>query len=351
MKLFLNAASSYEPQIADRFNEELGKSKYRFSANSHDSKVTLQGPNDLIVFTVIRERGMTPFRAKKISLEGDSSSILVVSRFISPRASQILWEKGISYVDTYGNYGIVNEEPFVRLRKTVLTKDPNPPERAIASLRGPRNAAIILALYHGPNYKVRTIAEKSHSNIGNVSRLLRFLVDQGIAEKNTSGEVVSIDQETLLKSWSEVWNPFASDECYSYVAPYGVDRLLKAIEEKGSRDALFNKGHRFALSGVQSVHEYVATYPSDMIKVYAEHVQAFADEFDLVQSNVGARIQVVQPKGDYPFTIGSRIAKYHEMQLPSVAIELACADLLNGSGREPSVAEDVIARLRKIKQW
>lgn len=352
MQLFLDPNIFYEPQIANRFNNALASLDYYFEHGSNRGAITLIGGSKPRSYVLLHEKSITPLRAKEIAEETDSKSYIVVSRFIGQRASDIFWEAGISYVDTYGNYGILCNNPLIRIRNRTLTKDPDPPERSIASLRGPRSAAIILALYRAPeSFKVRTIAERSGANIGNVSRLLQFLTAQGLAEKNSAGEVISIDKETLLKSWSEAWNPFGSDDCYTYLAPYGTDSLLKSMSKIAWSEALLVKGSRFALSGAQSVAEYAATYPSDMLKIYADDPFAFAERFDLVQTNVGARISVVKPKGDYPFTVGGRPAKYNFMKFPAVAVEAACADLLNGPGREPSLAEDVIASLKKGQKW
>lgn len=352
MQLFLDPSTSYEPQIVSKFNDALASPDYHFEYSNGNGAIMLTGGNDTKSYVLLREKSITPLRAKEIAEEAGSKSYIVVSRFIGPRASEVFWEAGISYVDTYGNYGILCDNPLIRVRDRMLTKDPDPPERSIASLRGPRNAAIILALYKIPeSFKVRTIAERSGANIGNVSRLLQFLTEQGLAEKNSAGEVISIDKETLLKSWSEAWNPFGSDDCYTYLAPYGTDSLLKSMSEINRGEALRTEGSRFALSGAQSVAEYAATYPSDMLKIYADDPFAFAQKFDLVQTNVGARISIVKPKGDYPFKVGERRAKYNLMEFPAVAVEAACADLLNGPGREPSLAEDVIASLKRRQQW
>lgn len=374
MQLFLDPSAPYEAQIADKFSNALVSTEYRFEVEKPNGFISLVNvPTDRSLYNanmeegeyiepperfrslryvLLREKAITPLRAKEIVKKAEPGSTIVVSRFIGQRASDIFWEAGISYVDTYGNYGILCDNPLIRIRNRVLTKDPDPPERSIASLRGPRNAAIILALYKAPeSFKVRTIAERSGANIGNVSRLLQFLAEQGLAEKNSAGEVVSIDKETLLRSWSEAWNPFGSDTCYTYVAPYGTDSLLKSMSKISWGDALSIEGDRFALSGAQSVAEYAATYPSDVVKIYADDPFAFAQKFDLVQTNVGARILIAKPKGDYPFKVSARPAKYNTMILPAVAVEAACADLLNGPGREPSLAEDVIAFLKRNNQW
>ena len=89
----------------------------------------------------------------------------MIAPWLSPRTQELLSASNINYVDLTGNIRITVEYPVFYFQTAGATRDPNPPERPVARVRGPKAARLVRLLADvKPPYGVREIAQVANLN-------------------------------------------------------------------------------------------------------------------------------------------------------------------------------------------
>jgi hypothetical protein len=190
--------------------------------------------------------------------------LLVITSYVSPRSRQLFKQRNISYLDATGNAWLSAASLLVD--RAGSDKQPKRDRERLprTSLRGPVTGRVVrLFCDMRPPLKVRTIATETDTHPGNVSRILRFLEQERIVQRSSSGAVSSVDWVVLIERWAAdlqkdrraesflqphglgvvtnhlsnwslpyaITGPFASAQLAPTAAPLAVDIYVTDIEE------------------------------------------------------------------------------------------------------------------------
>ena len=140
---------------------------------------------------------LTPASLRRL---GDPT-VLLVAPWLSPRARELIEQRGLGYLDLTGNVLVRAQQPTVYLRLHGLDADPRPAQAGTLKLGGPRiNGLVRLLVDATPPYRARALAATAQLSESYVSRALRGLAEQGLVERR--GSVVDVDWAELLRQRS-----------------------------------------------------------------------------------------------------------------------------------------------------
>lgn len=261
---------------------------------------------------------------------------LVAAPYLSGRTRQRLRENDLNYLDLTGNSFVSIDEPAVCIRTQGANKDPNKASRPARSLRGVKAAQVVRALVDSRSpIGVRQIAKIARTDPGNVSRLLGMLEREDLVRRSPGGGVQEVLWDELLRAWTRDYSLTKSNRVYTYLDPRGLDNFMARLrglpQEMG-----------YALTGSLAAARWAPVAPARLGVAFVRDAAAVAAALDLVPTETGANVLLVEPKGDFVFerTVADGGLTY-------VAPSQAVADLLTGPGRNPSEAEELIDWMRR----
>src|SRR5690606_27394752 len=121
-------------------------------------------------------------------------AFLLVARYLAPATRERITEAGAGYVDATGNVYFANDRPALLLRDRGADQDPwRGPGRPRGSLKGPPAARVVRALIDfAPPYTVPEIAERSGASTGATYRVIKFLEEQELLERESQGPITEV---------------------------------------------------------------------------------------------------------------------------------------------------------------
>ena len=261
---------------------------------------------------------------------------LVAAPYLSERTRERLRAVGLNYLDLAGNTLISIEDPGLYVRTLGAEKDPNPASRPARSLRGVKSAQVVRALVDfRPPLGVRQLANIAGTDPGNVSRLLDLLRREDLVRRSPGGGVQEVLWDELLKAWTNEYSLTESNRAYTYLDPRGLDDLLARLRGLPSETD-------YALTGSLAAARLAPIAPARLGVVFVRDAVSVAATLELVPTETGANVLLVEPKGDFVFE-----RAVEEGGITYVAPSQAVADLLTGPGRSPSEAEAVLDWMRE----
>ena len=156
--------------------------------------------------------------------------ILVVAPWLSARTQELLAREEINFIDLTGNAFISLEDPALYIRAAGATRNPEPPPRGRATVRGPKAARLIRLLIDvQPPYGVSEIAAATGLAPGYVSRLLDALDRAALVERARRGRVEDADIAGLLRRWAESYDVLKTNDASLFLAPSGAKEALSRL--------------------------------------------------------------------------------------------------------------------------
>jgi len=263
-------------------------------------------------------------------------TLLVAAPYLSERTRDKLRESALNYLDLTGNTFVAIEDPAVYIRTQGAVKDPNRATRPMRSLRGMKTAQIVRTLVDvRPPLGVRQIAELVRTDPGNVSRVLELLEREDLVRRSPQGGVQQVDWAELLRAWSRDYSMTGSNRYATYLDPRGLQSFLSRLRSLPS-------GMRYAVTGSLAAARRAPVAPARLGVAFVDDAAAAADELGLVPAEAGANVMLLEPKGDFVFDRSTT-----DEGVCYVAPSQAVADLLKGSGRNPSEAEELLEWMRR----
>lgn len=313
-----------------------------------DAVYSLEGPDgrrtSLVVEITRRLDPVGVFRVveqlrswmKLFATDSPGVSLLVAAPYLGERTRERLRENGLGYLDFTGNTYLRIDEPAVYLSSQGADKDPDRTQRPTRSLRGAKAARIVRTLvdFRSP-LGVRQIAEIAQTDAGNVSRLLEMLEKEDLVGRSPRGGVDAVDWEGLLRRWTRDYSLMQSNAYSTYLDPRGLDSLL-------SRLRALQGEMRYAISGSLAAARLAPVAPARLAVAFVDDAAATAAALGLVESEVGANVMLLEPKGDFVFE-RTRV----DEGLVYVAPSQVVVDLMTGSGRNPAEADAVLEWMRR----
>jgi hypothetical protein len=268
--------------------------------------------------------------------ERPTAAYLVAAPYLSERTRERLRAAGLNYLDLTGNTLISIEDPGFYVRTQGADKDPNPASRPARSLRGVKAAEIVRALVDfRPPLGVRQLAKIARTDPGNVSRLLDLLEREDLVRRSPGGGVQEVQWDELLRSWTNEYSLTGSNRVYTFLDPRGLDDFLTRLRGLPSETG-------YALTGSLAAARLAPIAPARLGVAFVRDAVSVAAMLELVPTETGANVLLVEPKGDFVFERAEE-----EDGLTYVAPSQVVADLLTGPGRNPSEAEAILDWMRK----
>ncbi|MCM1245181.1 MAG: type IV toxin-antitoxin system AbiEi family antitoxin [Roseburia sp.] len=204
--------------------------------------------------------------------EKDKKDYVLVSPYISERTADICEKNGVGYFDHAGNCWFVGHSIYLSERGN---KNPKP-EMGMASTTIFERSSVVSSLilrelFADINkvWRLKHLSETVKCSIGQVSKVMDFLIKNAWAEKSTEGYYIS-EPESLLKEWSKTYGkkPVETYSCYSLDSSSVLEGKLSNLKRDMGIDYYltgFSGGVRYApVVRYSKVHVYIA--PEDILE-------------------------------------------------------------------------------------
>lgn len=268
---------------------------------------------------------------------------IVVSPYLGERTRELLAEAGVSYADATGNLRVVVSSPAIFLEGVGAGQDPERRPRPLHSLRGGAAARVVRALSElWPPYGVRTLAQASATPLGTVSRVVSFLETEALLTRDERKQIIAVDWLALLSRWSKDYGVSKSNLMRSYLEPRGLPVLWPKLASLG----------RYAMTGSMAG---TSVAPTRLAMVYVDDAEAAARSLDLVPTEAGANVWLLEPYDDVVFervrrksvTVGGGALELVAVSLPQTVV-----DLMTSPGRGPQEAEALLEQMKgAVDDW
>lgn len=279
-------------------------------------------------FTAQQAADLAP-RLAAAARQGGAAALLI-TRFASATTQQRLRDAGVSYLDLTGNARIALRSPALYIETEGASKDPNPPERGIRSLKGAKAARLVRALCDfRPPTGVRELASRAKTDPGYASRVLDLLEQDDVISRDQRGGVADVRWRDLLRRWAQDYTVTKTNRAVPCLAARGLDAFTSRLR---------SYGERWALTASLAVPGSASTAPGRLASCYVDVPEQALEALDLRPADAGANVLLLEP---FDSVVWDRTRE--ERDLTCVALSQCTVDLLTGTGREPAEAESLIS--------
>jgi hypothetical protein len=312
-------------------------------AGHRERAVTFRGPDRRQTsFAIVARKAMMPRDVRVLASEGREAT-LVVAPYLGERTRELLAEAGISFADATGNLRIVASSPAIFLEGVGAEHDPERQVRPLHSLRGAAAGRVVRALCEfAPPFGVRTLAEISATPLGTVSRVVSLLETEALLARDEKKQVISVDWAALLKRWASDYGVGTSNVMRAHLEPRG----LGALWPKLAKLPRYAATSSVAGTGIA---------PARLAMIYVDDAEAAAETLELVETEAGANVWLLQPFDDVVFERSrERILTAGDSQamITIVSPAQAVVDLMSSPGRGPQEAAALLDTMKTtVAEW
>jgi hypothetical protein len=256
------------------------------------------------------------------------TTALVISRYLSPSVREALTKGSASYVDATGNIRIQTSNPSVYIADRGLDSDPwrSRLGRKRGTLRGiPASRTVRTLVDFDRDWSVRELVEESNVSIGATYRVLEYLRDEDLVEKNDSARYRVRAWRAIIEAWSKDYGFQKSNRTMSFIDPRGISNLNKIARSTES----FN----WAFTGSIAASEWAPYAPARAEFIYVENITVAAEAWALRPAKTGANVILAEPESTIAF---KGVVVSAETGLRIAAPSQVAVDLLTSPGRNPS---------------
>ena len=273
-------------------------------------------------------------------VRGSNSIPIVIARYLPPPSQAWLAEREISYADATGNLRIVSEKPAVFLRDVGAANDPwRGPGRPRGTLKGEPAARVVRALVDfSPPTTVPELINLSGASSGATYRVVEFLAEQTLIERQPRGPIETVAWQRLLTAWAKDYGFMSSNPVRSFLQPRGLIAASEGLRRVKSR---------YAVTGSLAAQNWAPYAPTKAAMIYADDPDDLVGELGLREVDTGANVLIATPAFAVVF---DRVRAYQGVT--TVAPSQAVVDLLTGPGRGPSEAQALLDWMEAhVAQW
>jgi hypothetical protein len=266
---------------------------------------------------------------------------IVIARYL-PRATQNwLREANIAYADATGNMYISMPKPALFVRDIGATTDPwRGSGRPRSSLLGEPAARVVRALadYPAP-FTIPTLVKLSRASTGATYRVVDYLEEQLLLEREERGPIENVQWRRLLEQWAVEYSFLESNQVGSFLEPRGIDAVIERLRQVEDLE--------YAVTGSWAARRWAPYAPTKSLMIYADDVAALVGRLGLRTTETGANVIIANSKYD---------VVYERAQSTDGVITTAASqtvvDLLTGPGRNPSEGQALLDWMeRNESEW
>lgn len=261
---------------------------------------------------------------------------VLISKYISERTAEICEKNGMGYFDYVGNCWFVGHGIYISERGN---KNTNPEDNKAISIFGKSSsvsAAILREIFADLNkqWKIKHLSEKVGCSIGQVSKVMNYLIENVWAKKTKEGYLIT-EPESILKEWSKGYGKKLplTYSCYS------LDRI--AVFESKLKQMKKSMGIEAYLTGFSGGVRYTPVVRYNKVHVYMapEDILEAVEFLNLKEVDSGANVII------YPLENKTYVKDCREiggdMVVSPVQIYLDCMQL---KGRGEEMAEAILQK-------
>lgn len=311
----------------------------RREAGRFDATVTLGAPDGHEIVLIVEAKRLVRGRDVPALVEQFQKWLpsipgavpLVIARYLSPTTRERLEQAGLAYADATGNRRLAADVPALFIRNVGEDHDPwRGPGRPRGTLKGAPAAKVVRWLADvAPPYSVLEVAGGSGASVGATYRVVNFLAEEGLLEREPRGPIERVEWRTILERWSRDYAFPHADGGGAVLFPRGIDALLEELRSLSDLP--------FMVTGAIAAQGYAAHAPVRFAMLYAENVAAVIDRLGLRRVETGANVLIAPDREKVAFA-RSRMEAGLRLAAPSqVAV-----DLLTAPGRSPSEGEALL---------
>jgi hypothetical protein len=287
---------------------------------------------------VLSRKRVLPRDVANLLAQAGPGDSMLVAPFLSPRARELLAAANVSYADETGNVRVVVGEPAIFLESQGAARDPGRQLRPLRSLKGAAAGRVVRALCDfSPPYGVRTLAERSATPLGSVSRVVTFLDEEAVITRNDKKVITAVDWPALIKRWTADYNVMGSNTMRAYIEPRGLTALAPKLAKLG----------HYAVTGSMAVSGGVA--PARLAMIYVADAEEAAKTLELAPTETAANVWLLEPYDAVVFERTQSVKMGSNDSIVAAAPSQVIADLMTSPGRGPQEADALIAQMKGSK--
>ncbi len=303
-----------------------------------DAVVRLRGPDGAERRLVVEARRLlstrdVPAVLSKLEVARDALGMddavpLVIARYLAPTTRERIAQEGAAYADATGNLLVALDRPALFVRDAGAARDPwRGPGRPRGTLKGPPAARVVRALVDfAPPFTVPELAVRAGASTGATYRVVDFVEEEGLLERERRGPILEVRWRALLERWSDDYGFERSNTVATFLEPRGLGALLERL-----RDA---PDLRYVVTGSLAAARIAPWAEARLAALYVDDLRGAAARLELRPVERGAN--VVLAAGDYDVVV-DRAAQ--DDGILYAAPSQVAVDLLGGPGRSPGEAE------------
>ncbi len=255
--------------------------------------------------------------------------LIVMARYLPAPVRDRLSKAGMSWADATGNMRIAVPWPGLFIFDRGADSDPwRGPGRPRGTLKGEPAAKVVRALVDvHRKWSMRDLAQCSRASTGATYRVVQFLEDEGLVERE-GGRVTVRDWKAILRRWSADYSFVRTNVTTRWIAPRGIDDVL--FRARGDSP-------RYVVTSTVAAARWAPYAPSRSLMAYVDSVDDAAEAWGLRAADSGANVVLAVPKFDVVY---DRSELWDGIQI--AAPSQVAVDLMTGPGRNPSEAEELI---------
>lgn len=254
-------------------------------------------------------------------------ALVLVARYLAPATRERIAELGGGYVDATGNLLLAVDRPALFLRDRGADRDPwRGPGRPRGTLQGPPAARVVRALIDfAPPYTVPELVVTAGASTGATYRVIEFLEEEGLLERQRYGPIRDVRWRRLLERWSEDYGFAESNTVETFLEPRGLQALTDRLSQVGELE--------YVVTGSLAAERVAPYAPARLATIYVRDIAEAAGALDLRATDSGANVALASGRYDVVFERSETVDG-----LTIAATSQVAVDLLTGPGRNPSEA-------------
>jgi len=305
----------------------------------YDAELRLQAPDGAEVVVLVEAKRLVNTRdvptilddlRRAVSGRGDERPVvpMVMARYLPPTTRERIAATGAGYADATGNLMLACERPAVFLRDRGADRDPwRGPGRPRGTLQGVPAARVVRALVDfAPPYTVPELAERAAASTGATYRVVEFLEEEELLQRQRYGPISDVKWRRLLERWSQDYGFLRSNAVQTFLEPRGLVALTERLAELPELD--------YVVTGSLAAGRVAAYAPARLASLYVRDLTATADMLGLRRAETGANVALAS--GKYDDIVFARAEPFDGVRM--AAASQVAVDLLTGPGRNPSEA-------------